>query len=428
MPDCAYQESPAYYVNTFFLQVAGGAQGLNYYTYTEALPVAWETLGRIGNTIVKPLYPFLGKLRPARTTVGLLLPYTQWCFNWLYPTNAVYPYANLLGAQVDVQPTCEEEVLSGDARRYQAILLWRVQYLRQSVVTALEDYIAQGGVVICDATTQVPLKGAVRIPVDLAMGEGKSDPDPNDPRLGGPGIMDYLHPDRVDAVRRALAPYARPWVDCSDPTLIARRHEYRGVTYLWLVNIESQEEYEYLRPRVAAGARPESPEQAKREAVRYLAERTEGRRFRPLVTIPAGTWAAYDVLQGKRISLQKAGDRLGFQADMERLGGQLIALYPEALGKIAIRVAATVRRGEQTPLEIAVLGASGKPLAGTQPLAVEVITPQGAWPEITGAHATDDGVWAGVLYPARNDPAGQWRIRVKELSSGTRAEAIVTVK
>ncbi len=428
MPDCAYQESPAYYTNTFYLQVAGGVQGLNYFAYTEAKPVAWETLGKIGNTVVKPLYPFLGKLRPARTSVGLLLPYTQWCYNWLYPTTAIYPYANLLGAHVDVQPTCEEEVLSGDAAQYKVILLWRVQYLRQSVVTALENYIAKGGVVICDATTRVPIKGAIKTSVDLAMGEGKSDPDPNDPRLGGPGILDYLHPDRVALVRKTLDPYAQPWADCSDSTLIARRHEYRGVTYLWLVNIESQEEYEYIRPRVAAGARPEDPGKAKQEAVAYLAERTAGKRFQPLVTIPAGGWAAYDVLQGKRFALQKVGDRLGFQADMERLGGQLIALYPEPVGKIVVEVGKQVQRGQAVTLTVRVLGVSGKPLAGTQPLAVEVLTPQGRWLELTGAHATEDGLWTATFNPAANDVAGQWRIQVKELSSETRAEATVTVK
>jgi len=94
-----------------------GRAGAQLLTYTEANQVGWDSLGKLGNTVVKPLYPFLGKLRPARTSVGLLLPYTQWCYNWLYPTSAVYPFANLLGAHVDVQPTCEEEVLSGDAAR-----------------------------------------------------------------------------------------------------------------------------------------------------------------------------------------------------------------------------------------------------------------------------------------------------------------------
>ena len=427
MPDCAYQPSPTYYTNTFFLQVAGGVQGINYYTYTEAIPVAWDSIGKIANTIVKPLYPFLGKLRPARTSVGLLLPYTQWCYNWLYPTSAVYPYANLLGAQADVQPTCEEEVLSGDAARYKVLLLWRVQYLRQSVVTALENYIAKGGVVICDATTQVPIKGAIKSSVDLAMGDGKSNPDPNDPRLGGPGIMDYLHPEVVSAVRKGLEPYAQPWADCADPTLITRRHEYHGVTYLWLVNIESQADYEYVRPRLGAGARPEDPEKAKQEAVAYLAQRA-AKRFQPLVTIPAGNWAAYDVLQGKRITLNKAGGRLGFQADMEALGGQLVALYPEPIARVAVEVGKQITRGQSVPLTVRVLGASGKPLAGTQPLAVEVITPAGTWVELTGAHATEDGVWTATLNPAVNDAAGPWRVLAREVSSGMRGEAGVAVK
>jgi hypothetical protein len=199
------------------------------------------------------------------------------------------------------------------------------------------------------------------------------------------------------------------------------------VTYLWLVNIESQEEYEYVRPRVyvAAGT---VPEQAKREYVAYLAARSAGQRFQPQVTIPAGHWAAYDVLQGKRIPLQKAGDRLAFQADMERFGGELVALYPQAIAGVSVEVGRVVLRGQSAPLTIRVVGQDGKPLPGAQPLSVEVVTPAGAWAEITGAHATDDGLWTATLNPAINDPPGLWRAQVRELSSGMRGEAAVTVK
>ena len=427
-PDCLTQPSPTYFTNTFYCQVAGGAQGLNYYSYGEAGPLAWKTLGEIGNTIVKPYYPFLGKLRPARTSVGLLLPYTCYCYDWLYAIRAVYPFANLLGAHVDIQPTCEEEVLSGDASRYKVLVLWRVQYLRQSVVTALEDYIAKGGVVICDATTAVPIKGAIKTSVDLAMGDGKSNPDPNDPRFGGPGILDYLHPDRVALVRQAVAPYASPWTDCADPTLVGVRHEYHGVTYLWLVNIESEEEYEYVRPRLGAGAAPKDPAKASAEAAAYLADRAIGKRFQPQVTIPAGNWAAYDVLQGKRITLSKAGERMSFSADMPRLGGELVALYPEPIARVSVQIAPQILRGQSLPLTVRILDPDGKAIAGTQPLAVRIITPAGDWPEITGAHATDDGTWTAPVNPAGNDAPGQWRVVVRELSSGLRGEATVTVK
>jgi hypothetical protein len=428
MPDCVYQPNPAYYRNTFCLQVAGGAQGLSYYSYGEASPVAWAELGRLGNTVVKPLQPFLGKLRPARTGSAFLIPYTQWCYNWLYPTSALYPYANLLGAHLDVQPTCEEEILSGDAHRYKTIFLWRVQYLRASVVTALEKYIAGGGTVVCDATTSVPIKGAVQSSVDLAMGAGKSNPDPSDPRLGGPGIRDYLHPATVTAVREGLVKYAPPWADCAEPTVVLRRHEFGGVTYLWAVNVESQEEYEYLRDRLGAGAQPADPAKAKQEAIAYLNERAEGQRLTVPVTIPAGNWAAYDVLRGRRLPLTKAGDRQSLTVDMERFGGTLIALYPEPVGKLMLQTPASVQRGQSTPLRVTVQGVSGQPLAGTQPLAVEIVTPQGTWVELTGAYATEAGVWTATFSPARNDPAGTWRVRVKELTSGVAAEGTIVVK
>jgi hypothetical protein len=424
-PDCGTQPLPGYYSNVFFLQAAGGAQGLIYFMYGTQGRACWDTLGKIGTTIVAPYYPFLGKLRPSRTSVGFLVPYTQYAYSQYYPTGGVYPYANLLGAHVDAQPICEEEVLSGDAARYKTIVLWRVQYLRQSVVTALENYIAQGGTVVCDATTVVPLKGAIKSPVDLAMGAGKSEPDPNDPRLGGPGIGDYLKPEVVAAVRQGLASSTQPWFDCADPTIIGRRHEYRGVTYLWLVNVDSHADYNYLRPRL--GAPNPSPKQAAQEAIAYAAQRGDGRHFLTSATIPAGAWAAYDVLQGKRIPLTKIGNRLSFQADMEHMGGELIALYPEPLARVAI-AAQPVARGQRVPLTIRVLGPSGKPIPGTQPLSVQVLTPKGEWAEITGPHATDDGVWTATLNPALNDMPGAWRIRVKELSSGVTSEAVVTVK
>jgi hypothetical protein len=357
-----------------------------------------------------------------------LLPYTQWAHQWLYPTTAVYPFANLMGAHLDVQPTCEEEAMSGYIKDYKAILLWRVEWMRAAAVKALEDYIAKGGVVLCDATTTVPIKGAIKLSVDLAMGDGKSNPDDKDPRFGGPGIQDYLHPDRVTAIRKALEPYVKPWADCDAPTLIARRHEYHGVSYLWLVNTHSQEEYEYLRPRIAAGARPENPDQATKEAFQYLADRAVGKRFTTRVTIPTGKWAAYDVLKGKPIKLEKAGDRLAFTADMERLGGTLIALYSEPVAKVTVRTTREARVGTSCSLEVRVLGKSGKAITGTQPLKVEVITPKGMWPELTGAHATEAGVWQTAFSPAQNDPKGGWRIRVTELSSGTTGDTLVVVR
>ena len=222
-------------------------------------------------------------------------------------------------------------------------------------------------------------------------------------------------------VRKTLDPYVQPWADCADPTLIVRRHQYHGVTYLWLVNIESREEYEYIRPRTGTAA-PANPEQAAREYVAYATERFIGKRFQPLVTIPAGNWAAYDVLKGKRVPLEKEGNRMAFTADMERLGGTLIALYPEPVARVVCAIPWRVARGQETILRVTVNGPGGKPIPGTQPLAVTVLTPKGEWVEVTGAHATEDGVWSATIHPAINDPAGTWKVRVKELSSGIAGE------
>ena len=71
---------------------------------------------------------------------------------------------------------------------------------------------------------------------------------------------------------------------------------------------------------------------------------------------------------------------------MERLGGTLVALYPEAVDRVHVTLVGgdTLHRGQDATLEVRVLGRSGKALPGTQPLEVTVFTPQGEWPEVTG--------------------------------------------
>jgi len=423
---------PTYYRNKFFLHLAGGVQGFNYFTYVdgEQRPRGLAEVGRLGTTLVRPYYPLLGRLRPVRHRVRFLLPYTQAIYESDYPLRALYAYANLLSAHVDVEPTCEEEVISGDLKGSQAVLLYQVKWLRRQAYDALAKYAREGGLVLADASTAVEIPGAKRLAVDLAMGLGDGKPSATPARsLGDPGIHDYCVPQRVGAIREAIAGHVRPEVDSPSLHLVIREMQADGIRYLWLVNVHTHEDYEYLRPRLGAGARPANPKLARQEATAYLdaLDRQTGGAFTAPVSIPKG-YAVYDVLAGKEVPAKDAGDHAEFIAAMSRLGGQLVALYPRRITAVQVTAPEAVSRASEAVVRFEVLGDDGRPMPGCQPIEVEITHDGGVLSEWTGSYLATRGVLELPIRPARNHPPGPWRVRAKELSSGRQSEAQFAVR
>lgn len=424
------RDEPTYYRNKFFLHMAGGVNGFNYYSYRdgETRPRGLAEVGRLGREVVKPYAPLFGRMRRARASVGLLIPYAQACIEMGYPVAAVYTHANLLGAHIDAEPTCEEELISGDARRYDAILLWNCAWIRQRAFDALADYIAAGGRVLADRSTRIEIPGMQRLDVDLAMGgEHESRVFESDARMGYPGINDYLVPERVGAVRAALMEHVPPQIDSPSSELVIRRHAAAGIGYLWLVNVHTHEDYMYLRPRIGAGARPPDPAAALEEALAYLAAKdaADGGIFTAPVTVPAGEEVLYDVLHGREIPVETTPGGRRFNAVMQVLGGQLVAFYPRRVASVVVEAPETFSRGVEARVVVRVLDAEGRPLPGHHPVRLEISHGQGLLREWTGSHVTDDGVLSIAVRPALNHARGAWEIRAVESASGVEGRAAV---
>jgi hypothetical protein len=417
----AGEDEPTYYRNKFFLHMAGGVQGFNYFTYGEGerRPRGLAEIGRLGTGIVRSYYPLLGRLRPSRHAVGLLLPHTHVIHDNDYTARVIYAYANLLAAHVDVEPTCEEELISGDANRYRVILLHGVKWLRQKAYDALTKYARDTGTVLLDASTALEIPGSRRLGVDLAMGPNRTRSAGGKPSFDYPWLHDYLLPERVAAVRVAVSRFVRPEIDSSSIELVCRQAEADGIRYLWLVHVHSHEDYEYLRPRIGAGSRPDHPQQARREAIAYLdaKDREHSGRFTATVRIPSG-YVPYDVLRGQQIHAQPIDDGVQFSASMPCLGGQLVALYRRRIAAVKIETPAKVAPGNQIQVKVVVQGDDGRPMPGSQPLHVEISQAGRPFSEWTGSYVTTHGALEFPLHPAMNHPRGDWQIAVRELSSG----------
>ena len=105
-----------------------------------------------------------------------------------------------------------------------------------------------------------------------------------------------------------------------------------------------------------------------------------------------------------------------------------MAVYPEAIDSVYVRVPHAVRAGEGITVPIAVIGVSGRDMTGVHPLRVDIRDPDGERNAYSGYYAAEDGTYYLEFVPALNDSRGIWSIAVTELTSGRETRAEVKVE
>ncbi len=290
-----------------------------------------------------------------------------------------------------IMPIVEEDVLDGTlAAHHKAVVLAGIQSLDPKVVAALEAYAAGGGSVIVSDDCTVAIKGATKLGMELdrsffqAMSKAwKENRKEDHAKLNRAG--NYLK--AAEPVAAALRPKleaigVKPVFECDNPEIIATRQASGDVEYLFAVNASYDEK--------AGGMNSIKPTVAK-------------------IGIPGNV---YDAVNGGEA---KPG--------MVRFGpGQMRAWARTARPIGGVQVLPPVVRNDFTRLddplhvEIAamVTDAEKRVLAGSIPLSVRVTDPLGRV-RYDLHRATEQGLFRMTLPLAANDPAGAWRVTVRDL-------------
>lgn len=401
--------------NSFYNLLAGGNRSLQFFTWRDRRPETTEELTVLGQVTRRYGNLFL-EIERSPKPIGLLCSFTTAIHDseWAHGS-AQGSFLNMLCAHVEAEPVGEEEIIAGAADRYRAIVLADVGWLRQACSDALAQYVRGGGVVLTDATTAVRIPGATTVDFSIP-GTIHRPADGMDPLA-----FTYAEPGHVAKVRDAMRLLAVPFAEADRPLLHLRRFQGAGATYLWAVNAFSREEFDYLF-RNCQFWQGEDKWIGRTKLAEYLRSRGGyGDRFSATVTIPAGSWAVYDVLSGQYLPTRPEGDRTAFTVDVQRFGGTLIALYPSAVARVEVRCP-TQSQGQPMSWEVRVLDAQGKPVDALEPLELEVTDPQGRATEYGGSFVARGGVLALDRTFAANDLPGAWRVRVTELASGKTGE------
>jgi hypothetical protein len=254
--------------------------------------------------------------------VGLLVPFSQACYENQYPLNAISPFSNLVLAHVDVEPMAEEEVATS---QHQLILLSQVTHLSASAAQALERYVERGGTVLLDRECKVPLNGAQRLDVSFSQGTDHQ----------GAGLTTYALPERVAAIRQALAPYLQPQWDSPEITTVIRPFvDGEGARYAYVIQVDNTEEFVFFRRNIyevaTFGQSPEASPEAIDQFLKdhgmnsHLQDTTMTVEFDEQL-LPTGG-KVVDVYRGETLQPQSAGEgRRKVLVQARRFGGTLLA-------------------------------------------------------------------------------------------------------
>jgi len=424
MPDIFM--TAGYFRNNLFHLLAGGADGLAYFSHDSRNPETWQEAKHLAPQVAR-IGPVQARLGPARRRIGLLHSITTNCFNEAYDLVLVYAYENLVQGHFDVEMVCEEEIMAGRAARYDAILLYDVLWLTPGVYGALEDYAAKGGLLLLDTTIPFDIAGARRLNVDLGMGKQKTKGvPPEGAHVSTPGVRDYGRPDRIRIIAQEVSKYVPPLFRCSDIRLVAHTFQVGQVPYIWLVNAHTGEEYMFLRSLQGAGHPGAGTPEKIAELKEWEKEEMAKGDFSAEAAFERLPGVPYDLLRGRRLKVTGEGGLQRIAPAMERFGGTLVAFYPEPIESVAVEAPRQAGRMEEVTFRITVRGASG-PIPGAVPLKVSLLKPSGEEHVTSGHFATDGGEFNFKWRPATNAPAGAWTLKVTELASGKRASARITL-
>jgi len=313
---------------------------------------------------------------------------------------AAHYIASKAGYQSTIITDAFCEMHSGELSRYKALLLYRMtKGLSPWLRSALEAYQKQGGIVIADSTSEVSLRGVVRLPFEV-------------PREKGPSNMnDHLEFEEfflpfIRRFRQTVAPYVKPFFSIAS---LQKPHNYE---INWTGIRSTDGDLEYLT--VFNDAKP-NIENGVAAQFQYQPDVAE-------VRIPK-RGVLYDALRRTGVPAAASGDGMRFECDGRLYPGSIYVLAPRPIASLELAFSAQAAPGELVRVRARALDAAGEAFTGRLPVEFTLRDPAGRV-RYRVLRTTNQDVQFKI---AANDPAGSWALTAVEQVTGLVARGTFAV-
>lgn len=367
-------------------------------------------LGPIFNTLPPPRPPPVAILYSLshlihKQTQDMSLAYAHSAPHW-QGLHFCYLAAKII--QHQFQPIVEEDVLDGSlASNHKALVLAGLDYLDPAVLSAIQGFIAHGGMVLTTGDTTLALQGAVSLGVTSKM----PDQEVID-RIMAEKKYEQLGPyttvgKHLEATRPlAAALKARldkagiePIFECDAPGISATRQGVSDIEYLFAVNATYDAEKGGRNTVKAAAAAIRLPD--------------DGRPVYDAVL--GGPVAEFKPKSGKLVGQFRFGPgQMRVFARTARPIGRIQVLPPVLAREFVLE-----KSSNRVELAAVLLDTGGRVLSASAPLHLRVIDPLGRTRHEL-FRATKYGSFTASLPLAADDPSGQWTVEIGELLNNSK--------
>ena len=148
---------------------------------------------------------------------------------------------------------------------------------------------------------------------------------------------------------------------------------------------------------------------------------------RPTIRFPARPPVCYDMLEMQRVDVgtSEDGQTMSLPIDLRHYPGKLYAFLPAAIESLILRAPAAIQGGRALSYEVAAAGPQGKRIDAGIPLEITLTAPSGKL--LQKVYRAGTPVYRGAYVVPANLRQGDLKLYVRELLSGTLAEATVKV-
>lgn len=431
-----------------WINLSRAPKAIGYYYSSECNPESGDSvkvplatsdkIRELSDTVFKPYGPFLSQAEIAPRRIAVLSSMAAAVHGkspsllGSYSNYQIYHFYTLLAmnhwnADVLLDETVERYGLDG----YDVLVLPKCDVLTESVYKAVQAFQQRGGLVIADQYLGPELPGALRFDFDFtyrmkvsanAIAKNVDFANWNDQLKPGTAEVQQvtgvtalddqrIMEDYAAQLKQGLAGKVSDFAACDTPRVLINLLEKDGVKYLVLIN--------------------DNRTYGDRVGEKYKAELD---KLLPIsTTVTLNEWsheslAAYDMLNRRTLTAEKGSDgRWHFPVELDELGGTIIALYPKAPEQVRIVAPPAFTAGTDNSITIFIEDIDRVPLAGLQPLRIDITTAEGTPSAYSGYYCARNGVLQLPLIPGRNESGQDWKIVAYDLTAGLKGELGVHV-
>lgn len=380
-------------------------------------PETFDAVGEVCRTLLEPHGPVILQCERYKPRVAVLLSATAVWFHheplWYgYPNEQTLPYCILLMINhIPFDVLLDDDIRTGALEGYGVLVIPRGDTLTESVHGQIVRFANNGGRVITHTTLRGKVPGAIINDFDFSfefpldgryLAEGKA--------ITADEYRECME-KYADELDRLLRDVPRP-ADSTTKRFLINTLETGGLRYIFLINDERTYGTKFGKWKLVYET---------------------GLRQTATVRVPIKRGQIlYNTIGRKEIKAELKGGKAQFRISLPPAGGRLIAVLPERIGDLQLRLPPRCLVGKRYSIEVRVMGKSGRPIEGSIAAGINILDPMHCLNEYSRYASTtlqDDGVDAYILNftPAVNDLVGEWSVRVTELISGVWRSASFTV-